>query len=414
MCPRTIINTLCALLALATVAIGLAASAAEASNEQYRNREKLAKTNAELQKLTTQMKALETEMRSIQAFSKAARAWFLRMQRVEAEIKEAQRDDQSTFDRTHQQDTLDHLYQERDSIMRLDGGATISGRTYSSLAALQSAFTRKGERGKTLREEYRSLDAEINKLRDERERLWDSISETTKADADALREEIRDLRETLDFVLTMLGDPKVWIVGNVRRNETKGIPFVHEDDAIWEETRRYGKHVESEISEYEANRGMGQRPKFEAESLASYLKYRRDQSDQAKLRVNRNIVPEMKRTIEERVARLEKMEQALAAEELAGCWLIVMPSSKRPSIDVRKDGDVYRGYIADPTGLAHFQRGHQLFTVKRKTPTAFTGKEFTFKKDGTPVRQSVRIDVDKGGVGLTYRSNNNFRMHRCQ
>lgn len=403
----------CALMAL-TVLIGLTVPAASEALKDYENRKKLARINADLEKWTTRLKALEQEMEDVSVFSQHARQWFLRMRRVEAKIKAAKSNDLATFDRSQQKSSLDKLYNERDRIMNMEGGASISGKSYSSLSQLRKDFITLGMHGKDLRAEYKKVGSRINALRDKRENLWDHIVDVTEADARELGKEIRSMRETLDFILTMLADPNVWVIEKINTNGAEGIPFIHEDDALWNKVTWYGEHVASEITDWEALGKVGPKPRFEAERLAAYLKHSRDQSNQAKSYIHENIVPNLKREIAARVARLEKMERELAAEELAGCWFLIMKSNKRPTIDVRKKDDVYYGSIADNTGLRHFERGHLLFTVSRENHRTFTGMENTFRKDGAAFSQPVRIDVDKGGSGLTYRSTSNYRMHRCQ
>jgi hypothetical protein len=352
------------------------------------------------QKIARKKSSVNSALRNLKLFAKGSEAWFGRLDKVNAQIRKAQKSkgEYVSFNRSQLDDALQQLKNERAGILKLNGGVTIGGQRYTSMDKLKSAYGRISQEETQRHKEHKALRDALEKLDKRRDAASSQLEKHERHDLDWNKTLIKGLKDDIRDLQELVNDNKMWCVASL---DFMGKPM----------TRRQVMHLAqlNYIAEIEATPGK----KFNSKELERRILYPRDQSNQIKKNMRTKIIPEMRRKIEE--LRSKVKEEASRSSDISGCWIIFVSDHDNPMVNITKDWKGgYSAYISKVGVLDHIGQGHLIFSVLPVNKTVFEGIEYGTDANGKGTTLKLRLVLSKDGNRMDYRSDDILTMGRCR
>ena len=362
---------------------------------------KIQKIDISVGKIARERSSVTAALRNLTKFAKGAEIWFGRLDKVNAQIRNAQKSkgEYRTFSPSQLNDVLQQLKSERAGILQLNGGATIVGRHYTSIDQLKSAYANISREKDDFNKKWRSLSDALAILDKKRDAASSQLEQHERRDLSWNKINVRILEEEIKDIEDIVNDNKLWCMSGISA------------DVFGETvTRRQAMHmIKIEyLKELETTPGK----KFNSKELAKRFIAQRDESDRIK--------GDRRKILLAKQLELQEVHRRINAEEshsidISGCWVIFLADKDNPVVNITKSS-VF-GYVAHITRvgvLDHIGRGHLLFSVRPVNKIVFEGLEHGTDANGGETTSKLRLILSKDGGRMDYRSDDILTMGRCQ
>ena len=360
-------------------------------------------SNAET--FTYEKKAARDGLRNLTTFAMEAEVWFGKFDRVNADIRKAQQGtgQYTTFSPSQLNDALNQLHNERSRVLSLNGGATIGGQFFTSMAQLKAAYANNQERN-DLYQRYSNASTSLTQINRQRDVLSSRLEEQEKNELSLNKMKLRDLEEDLIVISALANDPNLVCL--------VGFDMVTDGAPPYMTRKMFGSLVkEKYLNELISTPGK----KFNKEEIKQRLLGSLALSNTFKNQIRTIVIPEKQQEIEE-------LRRKIAAEEnrstdISGCWVIFLPDNDNPVINITKGSyDGIPGYVAritNPGALEYLRSNHTLFVVNSVNRSVFEGWEYATDAKGNASTTRLRLLLNNQGDRMDYRADDMLTMGRC-
>jgi len=393
----TIVKRYLCLVTIWTTVVSLALTAGAEANHSMEWHTRINAIDDRTERVAGQRKVVLDEIDDLKSFANTTSKWLGAYNRINAQINALQQGqgDYARYSRSQRSAELQSLEQERNRIATLNGGTVIDGTTYTSLAQLQQALPEKAMDHTQTNREYRRLTSELLTLDGQRDKYVAKLKVEEISQIEHNKMWVEIYQQDLAICEEFIKDNNMWCT-------TVDVPLsipsvVPREFVIFTITKDY-------LAQISTTPGA----KFDPKELADRIKTARNRSDRAK--------QEAKDNVDQRIADLKRkiaMLEGCLNIDPTGCWVLFLGNNNPVLNIVNNGGDRYTGYITKVGALKYFNANQRLFEVRRVNDTTFDGTEYSYTNSGRATRMGLRLISSKDGRMMTYRSNQQVRMGRC-
>ena len=371
------------------------------TQEQY----EIQQIDAQAESFAYEKKAARDGLRNLTIFATGAEAWFGKFDRVNANIRKAKQSsgEYATFNPSQLENALQQLNNERSQILNLNGGATVGGKFYTSMAQLKADYSNNQERN-NLYQRYTNASESLAGLYRQRDAVSSRLEEQEKNDLSWNKVKVQDLEADVSVLKNLAADSNLVCMVGFDQVIDGAPPYMTK--------KMLGTFVRDKyLDDLISIPGK----KFNKQELKDQILNLLAQSYGIKEKIRNRIIPLKQQEIAE--LRRKIAEEENRSSDISGCWVLFISDHDYPVVNITKGSfDGIPGYVARVTNVGvmdYIRPNHVLFVVNRVNKSIFEGWEYATDANGNPTTVRLRLFLNQKGDRMDYRADDMLSMGRC-